>query len=108
MVKTASRVSKDHTFLTVASKFEPKAKNFFWRCPTMDKNFYLIAVIVYTVIFLIQFIINFVNCLRTGKISKFTLSSFNPPTQEETQEVLTESNGDYLKALTSLISYHES
>ena len=29
MVKTASRVSKDHTFLTVASKFQPKAKIFF-------------------------------------------------------------------------------
>lgn len=71
----------------------------------MDSVIWIVAVCVYTAFFLVQLIINFVNFFRTGKISKMT---FNPPTKEEVQTTISDSNDDYFLALQSLISFHES
>lgn len=67
--------------------------------------FWMIAVIIYSIVFVVQFVVNFLNFLRTGKITKM---QYNPPTKEEVEKIVSDSNGDYIKALESLISFHET
>lgn len=71
----------------------------------MDNILWFVIVIVYSIAFVAQLIVNVVNFFRTGKLTKMT---FNPPTKEEVKEALEESDGDLEQAKASLIAFHEA
>lgn len=85
----------------------------------MDNVLWLVIVIVYSIAFVAQLVVNVVNFLRTGKLTKMT---FNPSIREDVSLTYDNTYGkieerlnsigvadvDLEQAKASLISFHEA